>query len=81
MMRYLCLTMENFLVFKDVQTVRFPAADGVVVVYGDNGKGKTTLLNAFRFAFTGFARRRGMPASRARRTRKPTGMATTSPAR
>ena len=59
MMRYLCLTMENFLVFKDVQTVRFPAADGVVVVYGDNGKGKTTLLNAFRFAFTGFARRRG----------------------
>ena len=32
MMRYLCLTMENFLVFKDVQTVRFPAADGVVVL-------------------------------------------------
>lgn len=59
MIRYLSLTLENFLVFKGTQTVNFPASDGVVVIYGQNGKGKTSLLNAFRFAFTGTALRRG----------------------
>lgn len=59
MMRYLSITLENFLVFKGTQTIQFPASDGVVVVYGANGKGKTSLLNAFRFAFTGHARKRG----------------------
>ncbi|WP_298589924.1 AAA family ATPase [uncultured Kocuria sp.] len=57
-MRYRKLTIENFLVFKGEQTISFPEKDGVVVFYGRNGKGKTSLLNAFRWAWTGEVRKR-----------------------
>ncbi|HEY3548850.1 MAG TPA: AAA family ATPase, partial [Propionicimonas sp.] len=58
-MRYSDLTIENFRVFNGVQTVTFPAGTGVVIVYGTNGKGKTSLLNAVRWIWTGTALRRG----------------------
>jgi DNA sulfur modification protein DndD len=58
-MRYLELTIENFRVFGGRQTLRFPEPPGVIIVYGMNGKGKTSLLNAFRWVWTGSARHRG----------------------
>lgn len=58
-MRYLELTIENFRVFGGEQTLRFPEPPGVIIVYGMNGKGKTSLLNAFRWVWTGTARHRG----------------------
>ncbi|MGW7616949.1 AAA family ATPase [Streptomyces antimycoticus] len=57
-MRYQKLTVENFLVFKGEQVINIPDKDGVVVLYGRNGKGKTSLLNAFRWAWTGEVRKR-----------------------
>ncbi|MEV5337825.1 AAA family ATPase [Streptomyces sp. NPDC052676] len=57
-MRYRKLTVENFLVFKGEQEINIPDKDGVVVIYGRNGKGKTSLLNAFRWAWTGEVRKR-----------------------
>lgn len=57
-MRYRNLTVENFLVFKGEQQLSIPERDGVVVLYGRNGKGKTSLLNAFRWAWTGEVRKR-----------------------
>lgn len=58
-MRYKRITLENFLVFKGEQTLELPAGNGVVIVYGRNGKGKTSLLNAFRWVWTGVVRSRG----------------------
>lgn len=58
-MRYRQITLENFLVFRGEQTIDVPSGTGVVVVYGRNGKGKTSLLNAFRWVWTGAARTRG----------------------
>ncbi|WOF23663.1 AAA family ATPase [Microbacterium betulae] len=57
-MRYRHLTLENFLVFKGEQHLTIPDKDGVVVVYGRNGKGKTSLLNAFRWVWSGEVRKR-----------------------
>ncbi|WP_329159569.1 AAA family ATPase [Streptomyces anulatus] len=57
-MRYHKLTVENFLVFIGEQEINIPGKDGVVVIYGRNGKGKTSLLNAFRWAWTGEVRKR-----------------------
>lgn len=57
-MRYQKLTVENFLVFKGEQSINIPDTNGVVVVYGRNGKGKTSLLNAFRWVWTGEVRKR-----------------------
>jgi DNA sulfur modification protein DndD len=57
--RYTELTIENFRVFHGVQTVKLPEGTGVVIVYGTNGKGKTSLLNAVRWVWTGTALRRG----------------------
>ena len=47
------ITLENFGPFKGKQTVNFPQEIGVGIVYGENMRGKTTLLNAIRFAFFG----------------------------
>lgn len=47
------LHIENFGPFKGAQTIEFPSDDGVVIVYGENMRGKTSLLNAIRFAFFG----------------------------
>ena len=45
--------------FDDRQIVELPREPGVVVIYGENMRGKTTLLNAIRYAFFGYARGRG----------------------
>jgi len=52
MIKYNKLTMNNYGPYKGTQEVSFPS-EGVTTVYGQNFKGKTTLLNAFRFVFTG----------------------------
>ena len=46
------LHVEDFGPFKGTQTIHFPDS-GVMIVYGDNMRGKTSLLNAIRFAFFG----------------------------
>ncbi|WP_394730017.1 AAA family ATPase [Altererythrobacter sp. GH1-8] len=47
------LELNNFGPFKGNQRVEFPTEEGVSVVYGENMRGKTSLLNAIRFAFFG----------------------------
>jgi len=46
------LEVEGLGPFAERQVIEFPD-DGVVVVYGENMRGKTTLLNAIRYAFFG----------------------------
>jgi DNA sulfur modification protein DndD len=58
------LEVEGFGPFAGLQAIDFPAADGIVVVYGENMRGKTSLLNAIRYAFFGKVLSRG---SRVRR--------------
>ena len=58
------LHVEDFGPFKGRQSIDFPFEDGVCVVYGENMRGKTSLLNAIRFAFFGKVLGRGSkPAS------------------
>lgn len=52
-MKYRSLTLENFGPYYGRQTLQFGRDHGVWIVYGDNGRGKTTLLNAFRYALYG----------------------------
>ncbi|SFQ94431.1 AAA family ATPase [Poseidonocella sedimentorum] len=47
------LTLKNFGAFKGEQRINFPKAPGILVFYGENMRGKTTLLNAIRFALFG----------------------------
>lgn len=47
------LEVEGFGPFADRQRLDFGPPPGVTVIYGDNMRGKTTLLNAIRFAFYG----------------------------
>lgn len=53
MLRIKSLTMQDFGAFKGEQKFELPADVGVTVFYGENMRGKTTLLNAFRFALFG----------------------------
>lgn len=53
MLRLQSITLENFGPYKGRQEIVFPATDGVVLIYGENMRGKTTLLNAFRYALFG----------------------------
>ena len=53
MLQIKALHVEDFGPFKGYQTVTFSNEDGVTVVYGENMRGKTSLLNAIRFAFFG----------------------------
>ena len=59
MLRFQQIEIENFGAYKGRQVLDFPEDDGVIVVYGENGHGKTTLLNAFRFALFGKVKREG----------------------
>lgn len=60
MLRFTSLTVEDFGPFKGNQTIDFTNEDGVTFVWGNNGRGKTTLLNVFRYAIYGkFQNRRG----------------------
>lgn len=53
------LEIDGFGPFADRQVLIFPQKPGVVVVYGENMRGKTTLLNAIRYAFFGKVLGRG----------------------
>ena len=53
MLRIDRVELEDFGPFKDRQGISLPGASGVVVVYGENMRGKTLLLNAIRFALFG----------------------------
>jgi DNA sulfur modification protein DndD len=53
------LTLKNFGPYKGTQTVAFPEPPGVIILFGENGRGKTTLLNAIRFALFGKVLGRG----------------------
>ena len=60
MLRFTSLTVEDFGPFKGSQTIDFTDSDGVTFIWGNNGRGKTTLLNVFRYALYGkFQSRRG----------------------
>ncbi len=60
MLRFISLTVEDFGPFKGSQTIEFTNEDGVTFIWGNNGRGKTTLLNVFRYAIYGkFQNRRG----------------------
>lgn len=59
MLRLHCLTLENFGPFKGEQRIEFPVEDGVTIIYGENMRGKTSLLHAIRYAFFGKVRNRG----------------------
>lgn len=56
-MKFEKLTISNFGPFKDVEEILF-SDNGVVLVWGDNGRGKTSVLNAFKFLFSGKIRDR-----------------------
>ena len=47
------LRIRNFMPFKGWHQIDFPDSDtkNVVIVFGDNMRGKTSLLNAIRWAF------------------------------
>lgn len=53
MLRFVSLLVRNFGPFKDFQKVDFPPEPGVVIVVGANMRGKTSFLNAIRFALFG----------------------------
>lgn len=59
MLRLRRLEVEDFGPYKGVQEFRFPDGEGVTVVYGENRRGKTSLLNAIRFALLGQVVTRG----------------------
>ena len=53
MLRINRVELEDFGPFKGRQAIHLPEAPGVAVVYGENMRGKTVLLNAIRFALFG----------------------------
>jgi DNA sulfur modification protein DndD len=53
------ITLTDFGPFKDEQRIEFPADAGVSIIYGENMRGKTTLLNAIRYALFGKVFTRG----------------------
>ncbi len=60
MLRFRSLTIENLGPFKGTQTIDFTNENGVTIIWGNNGRGKTTLLNIFRYALFGrYKNRRG----------------------
>jgi DNA sulfur modification protein DndD len=59
MLRLKRLEVIGFGPFADEQVLELPPGDGVTVVYGENMRGKTSLLNAIRYAFFGTVRGRG----------------------
>ena len=53
------ITLTDFGPFKDEQRIEFPVDSGVSILYGENMRGKTTLLNAIRYALFGKVITRG----------------------
>lgn len=58
MLEFTSITLKNFGPYKGTQRIELPNRNGVIIFWGDNGRGKTTLLNAFRFALFGTIQRR-----------------------
>lgn len=58
MLHFHSMTIENFGPYKGKQQIVFSDQPGVTIFWGDNGRGKTTLLNAFRYALFGVVQRR-----------------------
>ncbi len=56
-MKFLELTVKNFMPYKGQQTIKFPTdpSRNVLVVFGDNMRGKTSILNAIRWGLYGKA--------------------------
>lgn len=63
MLELRALHVQDFGPFKGPQTIDFSSDDGVIIVYGENMRGKTSLLNAIRFAFFGKVIGRGTKAT------------------
>lgn len=53
MLKFTSMTVTNFGPYAGEQTIDFGDGDGVTLIWGDNGHGKTTLLNLFRYALFG----------------------------
>ena len=53
MLRFKKLEITNFGPYQNNQSIIFPDEDGVVLIWGENGFGKTTLMNCIRFALWG----------------------------
>lgn len=53
------ISLTDFGPFKGEQRIEFPPATGVSIIYGENMRGKTTLLNAIRYALFGKVMTRG----------------------
>lgn len=64
MLKLIRLEVAGFGPFAEPQTLEFPDQPGVTVIYGENMRGKTSLLNAIRYAFF------GVVVSRSRRAQK-----------
>jgi len=61
MLQFTELVIENFGPFKGVQKIDLSDANGVTIIWGNNGRGKTTLLNIIRYALFGrYQNRRGV---------------------
>jgi DNA sulfur modification protein DndD len=58
MLHFTSMTIDNFGPYKGRNTIDFTNEKGVTIIWGDNGRGKTILLNAFRFALFGSVQRR-----------------------
>ncbi len=53
MLRFRKLEITNFGPYQGTQVVDFPSDDGVVIIWGFNGFGKTTIMKAIRYALWG----------------------------
>lgn len=53
MLRFKKLEITNFGPYQSTQVVDFPSEDGVVIIWGFNGFGKTTIMRAIRYALWG----------------------------
>lgn len=59
MLKLSALKIEDFGPFKDTQQISFDEEPGVTLIYGENMRGKTILLNAIRYALFGKVLGRG----------------------
>ncbi|MGZ7444263.1 AAA family ATPase [Paenibacillus sp. TH7-28] len=59
MLHFTSLSLENFGPYKGKQVIEFSSENGVTIIWGNNGLGKTTLLNVFRYALFGKVQGRG----------------------
>ncbi|MCF2663192.1 AAA family ATPase [Oscillibacter valericigenes] len=57
-MRFNWITIENFGPFKDKERIVLSSDNGVTIVWGDNGRGKTSISNALNFVLFGEVRDR-----------------------